>query len=283
MALRNFTRGFLQFAKYRPILITGGYRRLFSSMQPQQQQQQLNRLRFERCLPTRSFSSVQTNDDAYRDLSTFLEKEIQLEKTAQKHPSKLPKIEGFQVETIGPEVTLTRQSGNEKIVVKFNVTNTVNASESQPGSDLNEQVGNTSDVLSQSSSQLKSRPTFTVDLNRGGQTLTFLCSYLPDDYPETARQNISNTDKETGVEDESILEDFQIDEFAIHDGEWNDKVYGADCSVIDGELYDKLLNVLEERGIGEEFANQLTDFATAHEHRQYIGLLEKLQQFVVKK
>jgi hypothetical protein len=45
----------------------------------------------------RSFSSVQTNDNAYRDLETFLQKEIQLEMTAQKHPSKLPTIANFQV------------------------------------------------------------------------------------------------------------------------------------------------------------------------------------------
>lgn len=31
-----------------------------------------------------------------------------------------------------------------------------------------------------------------------------------------------------------------------------------------------------------EFANQLADFSTAYEHRQYIGLLEKLQKFVKK-
>jgi hypothetical protein len=31
-----------------------------------------------------------------------------------------------------------------------------------------------------------------------------------------------------------------------------------------------------------EFANQLIDYSTAHEHRQYIGLLEKLQQFSKK-
>jgi hypothetical protein len=40
---------------------------------------------------------VQTNDNAYRDLDVFLQKEIQLEKSAQKHPSKLPDIPDFQV------------------------------------------------------------------------------------------------------------------------------------------------------------------------------------------
>ncbi len=44
-------------------------------------------------------------------------------------------------------------------------------------------------------------------------------------------------------------------------------------------LYDILLNLLDERGMGEQFANEMAEFATAFEHSQYIGLLEKLQQF----
>ncbi len=157
------------------------------------------------------------------------------------------------MQTNGPEVTLTRQTGSDKITVKFNVTNTVNANESEQEADLNptgqDPQTNTSSL---SSPQLKSRPTFTVDINRGKQTLSFLCSYLPNDYPDTREQHrgIENEQKQSDNE-ENFLEDFQIDEFAIHDGEWNDKVYSSDCSVIDGELYDKLLNLLEEHGIGE--------------------------------
>lgn len=277
MFFRQLTRSVFQFAKRTNI-----NQRLYSSIQQQQQQQYRNFKITQRYFPIRTFSSIQTNDNAYQDLDTFLQKEIQLEKTAQKHPSKLPNISDFQVENKGPEVTLTRQKGNEKVVVKFNVTNSVNANESEQESDLNpteqeQQANNTS-------SQLKSRPTFTVDINRGGQTLSFLCSYLPNDYPDT-REQYRGTDteqKQDKNQEEDILEDFQIDEFTIHDGEWNETVYSSDCSVIDGELYDKLLNLLEEHGIGEEFANQLVDLSTAYEHRQYIGLLEKLQQFVKK-
>jgi complement component 1 Q subcomponent-binding protein len=106
--------------------------------------------------------------------------------------------------------------------------------------------------VNDSSSQLKSRPTFTVDINRGGQTLSFLCSYLPNDYPG-AREPYRGSDNEQKQDNnqEDVLEDFQIDEFTIHEGEWNETVYSSDCSVIDGELYDKLLNLLEEHGIGE--------------------------------
>ncbi len=75
------------------------------------------------------------------------------------------------------------------------------------------------------------------------------------------------------------MEDFQIDEFAIHEGEWNENVYSVDCSVLDGQLYDILLNLLEERGMGEQFANDLAEFATSYEHLQYVSLLEKLKEF----
>ncbi|CAF3380832.1 unnamed protein product [Rotaria sp. Silwood1] len=270
MAFRNLTRSLFQFTK-----LTNVNQRLYSSIQRKSCHIT------QRYVPIRTFSSVQTNDNAYRDLDTFLQKEIQLEKSAQKHPSKLPIIPNFQVQTNGPEVTLSRDIGNEKIVVKFNVTNTVNASDSEQESDL--QSTGQEQQITNSSSQLKSRPTFTVDINRGGQTLSFLCSYLPNDYPDSREHNhATENDQKQNHNQENIYEDFQIDEFTIHDGEWNETVYSSDCSVIDGELYDKLLNLLEEHGIGEEFANQLADFSTAYEHRQYIGLLEKLQQFVKK-
>ena len=237
MALRNLTRTFCQLAKRTNI-----NHRLFSSIQGQQQPLYRKLNLIQSYVPIRTFVSREANVNAYGDLNTFLQKEIQLEKTAQKHPDQIPNIPGFQAESNGPEVILTRQTGNEKVAVKFNVTNTVNANESDDQSDLNpsgqEQQGK------ESSPQLKSRPTFTVDINRGGQTLSFLCSYLPNDYP-------AETPEQAAGETEDHFEDFQIDEFTIHDGEWNDTVYSSDCSVIDGELYDKLLNLLEEHGIGE--------------------------------
>ncbi len=79
--------------------------------------------------------------------------------------------------------------------------------------------------------------------------MSFLCSYLSHEYP--GAPNGENGQQRGGNNDEQLLEDFQIDEFAIHDGEWNENVYSVDCAVIDGELYDKLLNLLEEHGIGE--------------------------------
>lgn len=153
--------------------------------------------------------------------------------------------------TNGPEVTLTQQKGSDKVTVKLNVTNTVNPDESD------QQIEATATGQEQpNEAGLKSRPSFTVDINRGGQTLSFLCSFLPDDYP-----GARDAEEQPGQENATgeFSEDFQIDEFTIHDGEWNETVYSSDCSVIDGELYDKLLNLLEEYGIGEgEFSERTT-------------------------
>jgi hypothetical protein len=93
MIFRNLTRSLFQFAKRTNI-----NQRLYSSIQYQQRQQQYRIFELtQRYFPIRTFSSIQTNDNAYRDLDTFLQKEIQLEKSAQEHPNKLPNISDFQV------------------------------------------------------------------------------------------------------------------------------------------------------------------------------------------
>lgn len=92
MAFRNLTRSVFQLAKRTNI-----NQRLYSSIQNPAQHYRKFEIT-QRYVPIRTFSSVQTNDNAYRDLDTFLQKEIQLEKTAQKHPSNLPNIPNFEVE-----------------------------------------------------------------------------------------------------------------------------------------------------------------------------------------
>jgi complement component 1 Q subcomponent-binding protein len=39
------------------------------------------------------------------------------------------------------------------------------------------------------------------------------------------------------------------------------------------------MNLLEEKGVSNEFADKLSDFSTLYEHKLYVGLLEKLQKF----
>jgi len=205
----------------------------------------------------RSFSASTVGlqqSNAFSDLTSFLSQEIKLEKQTRKD---LPKVTGFTLSTDGPNVTLTKSHNDETITVKFNVNGSLDNNETVPEEPIeNDKAGKEPEP-----SAMKSRPHFSVDIKRGNHVLSFGCSFLPTE----------------GEKD--IAEDFQIDELAIHSGDWNENVYTSDCSVLDGQLYDILLNLLDERGVGEKFANELAEFSTAYEHHQYIGLLEKLQTF----
>lgn len=44
-----------------------------------------------------------------------------------------------------------------------------------------------------------------------------------------------------------------------------------------------MLNMMEERGVDGEFVDQLVEYTTAHEHKQYTKFLENLQDFAGSK
>ena len=45
-------------------------------------------------------------------------------------------------------------------------------------------------------------------------------------------------------------------------------------------LYDMLLNLMEERGVDGTFVDELVEFSTAYEHKKYISFLKTLKEFV---
>lgn len=74
---------------------------------------------------------------------------------------------------------------------------------------------------------------------------------------------------------------FGIQELTIYKGEFGgDKVYACSGDVLDGYLYDLLMNFLEEKGISNEFSSKLIALSTDYERSQYINLLESLKTFV---
>jgi complement component 1 Q subcomponent-binding protein, mitochondrial len=95
---------------------------------------------------------------------------------------------------------------------------------------------------------------------------------------------------------------FGIDEVTLYGGEWNDKKYAVAGDVLDGVsleqvfvkikfyilfpfqyLYDLLMNLLEEKGISNDFAEKLSELSTSYEHSAYIALLESISKFTVGK
>lgn len=53
------------------------------------------------------------------------------------------------------------------------------------------------------------------------------------------------------------------------------------CSLFQN-LYDLLMDMLDERGINDEFANQLVDFSSSYEHSKYVEFLKNLKSFAEK-
>jgi complement component 1 Q subcomponent-binding protein len=140
--------------------------------------------------------------------------------------------------------------------VSFNVNHTVDT-EDEP------EITSSGDNK-QEFGEMKSKPTFEIDIVKGKQTLSFTCSFLQ------------------GTPQEGEYNDlFGIDEVTLYEGEWSDKIYAVAGDVLDGYLYDLLMNFLEEKGVSNEFVDKLSQFSTSYEHSAYIGLLEGISKFTI--
>jgi len=198
-------------------------------------------------VPARSFA---TKGDA--EIVKFLSEEIATERKNQKT---LPTLSGWEVKTEGAEVTMTRPGpGGEKVVVTLNVNHTVDSAEPDDGQG--------------EAPEMMSRPNFEVDIVKSnGKHLSFTCSYL---HPE----------EQQGGEEQGPEDVFAIDEVTMSQGdEVSDKNYAVAGDILDGYLYDLFMNMLEERGVDNNFAEALSAWCSAHEHAQYINLLQELEKF----
>lgn len=193
-----------------------------------------------------------------KDLMEFLEEEIKAEKKAHKS-SNLTKIDDFNIKTDGSDVTLTKKFNDENIIVKLNVNHSVDAEESQdinPNQDKEPEMGG-----------MKSKPNFNVEVEKGGKTLALTCTYSSD----------LPTEDQT---DDTYSDSFQITEICMYDGDFKDSTYAVSGDIMDGYLYDLLMNFLEERGVSNEFADKLSEYCSSFEHSLYIDLLQGLRSFV---
>lgn len=96
--------------------------------------------------------------------------EILAEKKVQKSATIPSDLDGFKVKLDRAEVELSKQNAGEKILVKFNVNHTVDSEESP---EIEEDTEGKAEL-----GEMKSKPTFEVDIVRGGTTLSFTCSFL---------------------------------------------------------------------------------------------------------
>ncbi|XP_034941879.1 complement component 1 Q subcomponent-binding protein, mitochondrial [Chelonus insularis] len=197
---------------------------------------------------------------AEKELIEFLAEEIVAEKKAQKLKTIPTELDGFKVSLDGANVTLEKKLDKETITITFNINHTVDT-------DTDPELDPTDDKPD--IGEMKSKPNFNIDIVRGNRTLGFSCSF--------------NNELGASGADDNYNDCFGIDEVTVYKGVHNEQVYSVAGEVIDGYLYDLLMNYLEEKGISNEFAEKLIELSTSYEHSAYISLLEGLVKFTSEK
>jgi len=205
-----------------------------------------------------------------RNFPNFLTKKSNLKLRLKKFAGKLPQVRGFDVATEGANITLNKSFKDEKITVKLNVNHSVDADVAPVGTETDDKVEHPPVMVS--------RPAFTVEIARTGKpTLALHCEFTPAD-EEDVDVAVEDTSSSKPKDQVPTADVFEITEAAFLDGnEWKEATYAVSGEVMDGNLYDLLMSVLEERGLGEDFSKDLVKFSTAYEHKQYITFLEKLK------
>jgi len=215
-------------------------------------------------------ASLHTEGD--KELSLFLKEEIAAEKQINKTPKHGPGVPGFDVSANGSNITLTKKLNDEVITIRVNVNGVIDDIEG-PESEFD---ANPNKPDQPPPTDLKARPDFAVEIKKpSGRSLVFNCRLYGDEAHLDPEVQDEKGDK-FEIEHFSILNKEDVDET----GEWDENVYLGEGNIIDGQLYDLLMNYLDERGIGIEFAEHLVDFTTHYEHTQYLNLLENLKSFV---
>ncbi|GIY74905.1 complement component 1 Q subcomponent-binding protein, mitochondrial [Caerostris extrusa] len=203
-----------------------------------------------------TIAAVEHIHEGADELSSYLKEEIQNEKQNERKVS--DELRGFVFTASEADVKLQKKDGNETITITANVNDSVDAEDSVQ--DPNVEPTET---------KMLSKPDFTVEITKGHRIISFHCTFnqtLPEDQPG----------------DEPYSDVFQIAEISVYDGEFKDSTYTVSGDIMDGYLYDLLLNYLEEKGITNEFADEMVELFTAYEHKLYINLLEKLNKYFGK-
>ena len=179
------------------------------------------------------FCSIQrkahTNSD--HNFSSMLMDEIKAEKERM---LEIPQVsQGWKLTRNGADCKLTKMLNQDHISVSFNVNASIPPVHSEDPDEEQEIIA---------------QPDFSVEIKKpSSESLTFEC-YFPEDIDKTdqVRDNV-----------------FSIRSVILHRGEVVESTYIMDTENVDPALYESMLNYLKDRGIGNEFAEEIVDIATA--------------------
>lgn len=199
-----------------------------------------------------------------QSITEILEREIRDESTELSQHLSTDQFPGFSVEANDADVKLTKQVGNATVTVRFTVSSSLNEwSEPQEHGADQTDMGNMN-------TKLVSMPEFQVQIFKNGQTLELSCYFEEMDI-----------DEETG-ESQSSEPFFCIDELVLYDGAPKETEFAVSAEYFQEDLQASLMKYLADHGIDDIFAKNLIEFATSYEKKLYIGLMQRLKNFVSK-
>jgi complement component 1 Q subcomponent-binding protein len=203
----------------------------------------------------RNFATEAKGD---QQLAEFLTDEIATEKKVQKLSAVPATIGKFSLTLDEGRVVLKGNYKDEVVKIELNVNHSVETA-------MPETTGKQD---ASAPPEMLSKPNFDVEIKKDKTTITFSCSFAADDFSPDQPQD-----------EEGFADLFTIDEVCMFEGEWREETYAVSGDILDEYLYDLLMNMLEERGISNEFVEKLQEFCTGYEHNLYIKFLENLKKF----
>jgi len=221
---------------------------------PQNLQQNRNILCSSRKFADSTWPSVSCGCSGYHSegdkrFSEMLKGEIAEEKDQMMTVKDVP---GWRKTIDGAECLLTKSLQGDTVEVSFNVNASV------PPIDLDNPDAENQDICAE--------PDFMVTVTKtsSAQTLAFDCYFPEPAAPEEG-------------EPDNI---FSIRSVTVYQDEMTDSTYSMETEHMDENLYGNLLTFLQERGVDNQFADDLIELATSVENQQYVKSLEALHDFV---
>jgi len=203
----------------------------------------------------RSYRPLHTDGD--RQLATFLEEEIEAEK---EQIMQVPKMGKYKVSKKGTLVTLRQKMDDEIVEISFDINKNLNIpTEMEEGAE------------DEGLPPIVSYPEFAVVITKSsGQTLRLNCNSAPVDHQEEDEEEMPELLRIESVQSYHIDTDVST-------------VYEAEAESMDATMYDILLSTLRDRGVDDDFTQDLVDFSSAVEGQYYLEHLERLSKFAREK
>lgn len=171
-------------------------------------------------------------------------------------------FDGWEMTKSGADVKITKAFPSDTISVMFNVNNSL--ADNYDDIEKDEYDG----------PPMSSRPPFIVEIAKpSGMKMAIECECFSNKEP------MDQIDDE--MQDDEINAGYEISSVQVYRDERLPTNYV--CQALDRPLHDILMDILMERGIDNEFVDELVDFCTNYEQQLYIDFLVKMKSHLTEK